>query len=180
MIEAIQFILHRRSAKQSTIPLFEMVVGGLAANLPQMAAHRPHVGVDGHAVVIQNHDQRLLGGSGVVQPLIGESAGQRPVPDQGQYTVILFLQRSCPSHSQRHRDRVGGMARDKRVVLTLIGLRKPGKTAELPQGAKQFPPPGKRFVNIALVSHVEHQPVVRSVKHAVDGHRQFYYSQIGG
>ena len=33
-------------------------------------------------------------------------------------------------------------------------------------------------MDVALVSHVEHQPVARGIKHPVDGHRQFHHAQI--
>ena len=68
-----------------------MVVGGLGADLAQMAVHRPHVGVDGHAVVVEKDDQGLAGGTGVVEALIGQSSGQGAVPDQRQNTVIQVL-----------------------------------------------------------------------------------------
>ena len=77
--------------EELAIPLFEMVVGGLGADLAQMAVHRSHIGVDGHAVVIQDHDQRLPGGAGVVEPLIGKAPREGPVPDQRQHRVVLAL-----------------------------------------------------------------------------------------
>ena len=33
-------------------------------------------------------------------------------------------------------------------------------------------------MDVALVSHVEHQPVARGIKHPVDGHCQFHHAQI--
>ena len=63
------------------------------------------------------------------------------------------------------------MSRHKGVVLTLIGLGKPGKPPELPQGAEQLLPPRQRLVDVALVSHIEHQSVRGGIKNAVDSHR---------
>ena len=48
-----------------------------------MVGKGPYIRVDGHAVVVQNHDQRLTGGSGIVEPLIRESAGECAVSNQG-------------------------------------------------------------------------------------------------
>ena len=59
------------------------------------------------------------------------------------------------------------------------GLGKPERPSELAQGAKQLPPPGEGLVDIALVSHVEHQPILRRVEYPVDGHRQLHHAQIG-
>ena len=41
-----------------------------------MLAHRADVAVDGHTVVVEDNDQRLAGGAGVVEPLIGKAAGE--------------------------------------------------------------------------------------------------------
>ena len=71
------------------------------------------------------------------------------------------------------------MSRHKGVVLTLIGLWKPGKPLKLPQGAEQLLPPRQRLVDVALVSHIEHQPVLGGIKNAVDSHRKLHRTQIG-
>ena len=91
MVEPVQRVLHGVLSEQAPVPLLEMVVGGLGADLAQMAVHRPHVGVDGHAVVVEKDDQGLAGGTGVVEALIGQSPGQGAVPDQRQNTVIQVL-----------------------------------------------------------------------------------------
>ena len=59
---------------------------------------------NGHAVVVQNDDQRLIALPGVVQALIGHAAGHRAVAQQGNHAVILLLQRPCARHAQRRRD----------------------------------------------------------------------------
>jgi putative MATE family efflux protein len=91
VVEPVQRVLHGVLSEQAPVPLLEMVVGGLGADLAQMAVHRPHVGVDGHAVVVEKDDQGLAGGTGVVEALIGQSSGQGAVPDQRQNTVIQVL-----------------------------------------------------------------------------------------
>ena len=54
-----------------------------------MLAHRADVAVDGHTVVVEDHDQRLAGGAGVVEPLVSKTAGERAVADEGKHAVIL-------------------------------------------------------------------------------------------
>ena len=39
---------------------------------------------------------------------------------------------------------------------------------------------GQGLVDIALVAHVEHQPVHGGVEHPVDGHGKLHHPQIGG
>ena len=72
------------------------------------------------------------------------------------------------------------MSGDEGVVFALPGLGEAGEAAELPQGVKQSLPAGEGLVDVALVPHVEHQPVLRCVEDPVDGHRQLHRSQVGG
>ena len=71
------------------------------------------------------------------------------------------------------------MSRDKRVMDALVRLGKAGKPSELPQRSKQLLPTCQGLMDIALVSHIEHQPVFCRVEHPVDGHRQFHSTQVG-
>ena len=71
------------------------------------------------------------------------------------------------------------MAGNESAVNALMGLGEAGQSAELAQGGKQLLPPGEGLMDIALVAHVEHQPVPLRVKYLVDGHRQFHGAQVG-
>ena len=71
------------------------------------------------------------------------------------------------------------MTRNKGIVDALIGLRKAGQAVQLPQRGKQSLTARQSLVDIGLVTHVEHQPILRGVKHPVDRHRQFDHAQIG-
>ena len=72
------------------------------------------------------------------------------------------------------------MAGDEGVVDALPGLGEAGEAPELPQGGKQLLAPGQGLVDVALMAHVEHQPVRRGVEHPVDGHGQLHHAQVGG
>ena len=91
VVEPVQGGFGGRFAEQASIPLFEVIISGLTPQPGQMVRNGAHIGVDGHAVVVQNDDQVLLGGPGVVQALIGKAAGQGAVADQSQHLIILML-----------------------------------------------------------------------------------------
>ena len=135
--------------------------------------------VDGHAVVVKDHHQRLAAAAGIVQALEAQAAAQRTVTDDGCHLILCAQQRPRPRHAQRHSYGIRGVPGHKRVVYALVGLGKARQSAELPQRTEQLPPPGQRLVYIALVSHVQHQPVAGRVVHPVDGHRQLHHTQIG-
>ena len=91
VVKAIQGRFGRCFSEETPVPLFKMVVGRLAPQSGQMIGNRPYIGVDGHTVVVEDHDQMLPGRTGVVQTFIGKAAGQRAVSNQRQYLIILLL-----------------------------------------------------------------------------------------
>ena len=143
-----------------------------------MLAHRADIAVDRHAVVVQDHDERLTGRTRVVESLVGKAAGERAVADQRQHGIVPMLQRPRPRHAERDRDGVGGMSRDESVMPALARLGKAREPAVLAQGRKLLAPASQNFMGVALMPHVEHQPVSRRVEHAVDGHRQLDRAEI--
>ncbi len=64
------------------------------------------------------------------------------------------------------------MSGAERIIFAFRTLGETGKPAALTQGADAVAPAGQNLVRIALVAHVEHQPVIRRVEHIVDRRRQ--------
>ena len=69
----------------------EAEILGLEPLPGQMVGHAAHALSDGHPVVVENDDKGLLAVPCVRQTLIGQAAGEGPVTNQGQYTVIFML-----------------------------------------------------------------------------------------
>ena len=78
-------------AHHLSVALFEMEILGLEPLAGQMLRHTAHAPGDGHAVVVEDDDQRLPAVAGIRQALIGQAAGERPVPNQGQHLIIFIL-----------------------------------------------------------------------------------------
>ena len=70
------------------------------------------------------------------------------------------------------------MPRDKRVVRALLRLGKAGHAARGTQLRKAGRPAREQFMRIALVAHVEHQPVFFGIIYAVDGNGQLHRAEI--
>ena len=104
MADVIELSAHRAVPQQLAVTLLEFIVARLRPQTGQMAADRAHVGCDGHAVVIQNDDHGLAGGSGIIQPLKAETAAQRTVTDQGDHVVVFMAHGACFRHAQRQDD----------------------------------------------------------------------------
>ena len=72
------------------------------------------------------------------------------------------------------------MSGNKGIVHTFMGVRETGNTIQLPQMVKLLPASGEQLVGVALMPHVEHQPVSRRIEHAVDSHRQLDRAEVRG
>ena len=88
----------------------------------------------GNAVVIEDNQHPFTAVSGIGEALIGQTAGERAVADEGDDMVVLPQQGPGPGHAQGHRHRVGGVAGDEGVVDALPGLGEAGEAPEAPQG----------------------------------------------
>ena len=122
----IELLTCRAAGQGVAIPFFQLIVSRARTQMGQMPAQCAHILTDGHTVVVQNHDQRLTGASGIVHSLESKAAGERGVAHQSQNTVILTAQRTGTSHAQRNRYGGGSMACHKGIVFALIGLGKAG------------------------------------------------------
>ena len=71
------------------------------------------------------------------------------------------------------------MAGNEGVMDALVGLWKAGETIQLPQRGKKFLSPCQCLVYIGLMANVKYQPVMRRIKHTMDGYSQFYNAHIG-
>ena len=71
------------------------------------------------------------------------------------------------------------MAGDESVRPVLPGLGEAGQPPQLAQRVHLASPAGQNLVGIALVAHVEHQPIGLQIEHPVDGHRGLHNAQAG-
>ena len=164
---------------QLPVALFKAQVLRLEPLAGQVLGHAAHVFRDGHAVVVEDHDEGLLAVPGVGEALIGQASRERAVADEGQDVVLLPHLRPGVGHAHRHRHGVGGMARDERVMDALRRLGKAGQPAKGAQGFHRLPASGQHLVDIALVPHIEEDAVPAGVKDPVDGHRDLHRTQVG-
>ena len=144
-----------------------------------MDRHAPYIGVNGHAVVVEDHNQGLpRRAPGVVESLIGQAAGHGSVADQGPPRSSPPRTASwpgpCPGPQRRSWRRGPPQTRHG---CSHPGLGKRARPSNWRRGGEELPPPGEGLVDIALVAHVEHQPVPGGVVDPVDGHRQLHRPQ---
>ena len=143
----------------------------------QILLQRPDVRIDRHAVVVQDHEQVGVRGSGVVESLESQSSGQRAVADHGDHLALLAPQSRRGGHAQRGGDRSRGVSRAERVVLAFAHARETAQPVQLAIRQEPVAPTRDDLVGISLMAHVPDQLVVRRVEDVVQRGGQLDDSQ---
>ena len=71
------------------------------------------------------------------------------------------------------------MAGNKRIVHTLVWLRKTGDTAKLTKRMKSFFSPGEDFMHITLVTYVKQEPIPTRIINTMERHSELHDAEIG-
>ena len=130
--------------------------------------------VDGHIVVVENDEQVVGVGRGIIQSLEGQSARDGGVADDGNhFALFLFVFELCgDGHAQSGRYGVGGVSGDEGVVFALGRVGESAQSVQFANGVELFAATGENLVSVGLVPHVPHDAVVGGVEHVVQGHGQ--------
>ncbi len=134
----------------------------------------------GPLVVVDDHDEgQVLAGGDVVERLPGHAAGQGPVADDGDRVPLAVTRELVgdgdPLGPGQGGRRVGVL---DHVVLGLGAGRVAGEPALGAQG-REVLPPGQQFVDIADVSGVVDDRVVRRLEDAVQRDGQLDDAEVG-
>ena len=126
----------RQGAQQVLHLLFQENHGGPGEFAAEKGRHGPHVGGDGHAVVVEDDDEVLVEVAGVVQALEGDARGHGAVADHRDHLVPLPLQAAGAGHPQGRGNGGGAVPGVEGVVAALAPLGKAAEAAVLPQGVE--------------------------------------------
>src|SRR5688500_14429643 len=115
----------------------EPVVERIALYRREILRHRSDVRCDRHLVVVQDDDEVAAGCTRVVQSLVRQAAGQRPVAEYRDDLERLAFQVTRGCHPEAGRDGGRRVSRPEGVVLAFRSLQETGETILL---AKRFHP----------------------------------------
>ena len=165
----------RRMRHQPPQPLFETVVVHRSRDFQQVVFQRSRGLVDGHVVVVENHQQvGALRGPGVVQPLERKPSGHRAVADHGHDLPLLAPQFGGLGHAERRGDRHRSVPAPERIVFALGHARKTADAVQLPFGFKRLAASRDDLVGVGLMADVPDDPVLRGVEDVMQGRSQFH------
>jgi hypothetical protein len=92
--------------------------------------------------------------SGLVQPLEGETGGQRAVADDGDDLLAAAEDVTGRRQAESGGDGSARVADIEAVVRALVALGKAADAARLAQGGEALPPAGQQLVGIGLMAYV--------------------------
>jgi len=143
----------------------------------QVLRERADVRGDRHAVVVQDDEQAASGMPGIVERLVGEPAGHRPVPHDRDDAPTDAVKVARRREAERRGDRGRGMARPEGVERALVALEEAGDASMLPDPPEGLLPPGEDLVHVGLVTGVPDHLVVRQVERPVERHGQLHHAE---
>ena len=157
----------------------QVQVGAARGDARQIVGERADGRRDRHVVVVEDDDQALVAGAGIVHGLVGHAGAHGAVADHAHDVVGAAGQVARHRHAEAGRDGRGGMRGAERIVFALGALGEAGQAAALAQGADALAPAGQDLVRVGLVADVPDQPVARRLEHAVQGNRQLDHAEPG-
>ena len=107
------------------------IVERVALDRGEILRHRTNVRSDRHLVVIQDDDEIALGGAGVVQTFVRQTARERAITEDGYDLEILAVQIARNRHPIASGNCGARVAGTKRVVFALAALQEPGQAVLL-------------------------------------------------
>ncbi len=146
----------------------------------QVVVQGANVGRDRHVVVVQHHQERQVGGAGVVERLEGHAGGHRAVADDRHGALVGSQLVESLGHAECGRDRGAGMAGAEGIEFALGTARKSGDAAGLAQAGHRVAAAGENLVGVTLVADIPHDAVVRGVEHVMQRQGQFHRAQVRG
>ncbi len=164
-----------RMGEHAPQPLLEAVVAYRGRYAAQVAAQGARGLVDGHVVVVEDHQQvGIAAGAGIVQSLERQAARHRRIADHGHHLALLAPQLRGLGHAERRRDRHRGVAAAEGVVGAFGHAREAADAAHAAVAAERLATAGDDLVTIGLVAYVPHDAVVRRVVDIVQCGRQLH------
>src|SRR6266545_7669484 len=114
----------------------------------------------------------------IVERFVADPARECRIARYDDNVFVATAEVAPHCHAQRSGERRPRMTCAVAIVFALGAQKKAVEPAELAHRIKTIEPPGKQFVDVALMTDVHNEPVVRRVKDPVQSNRQFNDAEI--
>ncbi len=178
--EPLDPLAHERQPGQALLdPLTCVVEARVEAEALEVACESADVRRDRHPIVVEDDDDRSLEPAGVMERLIGDAAGQRPVADHGDDVAVLadpLAHRLLEADGVADRGR--GVAGAHDVVLGLLDRAEGREALVLADRGQLVAAAGEDLVRVGLVADVPEDLVARRVEQRVQRDRQLARAEV--
>ena len=105
--------------------------------------------------------------------------GHRPVPDDREDRLVGAARIARERRAQRHRERIRRVPAVECVVDRLAALGEAAHPAVLPKCPEALATPGEQLVHVALMPHIEEDPVRGTVQSPMNAEGELNDAQVG-
>ena len=131
-----------------------------------------------HLVIVKDYYELFSRLTGIVEGLIGHTAGQSAVAYNAYDLIPPAVKGPGPCHAEGCGDRVGGMAGHKAVIWAFGRTLKAAHPIQLAQGAETVLAPGKYLMDIGLMPDVKYYIIHRTIENAVKPDGYLYNAKV--
>src|SRR5258708_19611043 len=151
--------------------VLQAVVGRGGGDIGEIFFQGADVGVDAHAIVIQDDQQVGIRYSGVIHAFEGQACRHRSVPDDGYgLTVRLAFVFGRHRHAQGRADGGGRMSYAKAVILALAAFGKSAQAIIFTIAAEIIAAPRQDLIPLALLAYIPYQLTFATIETVIDDH----------
>ena len=135
--------------------------------------------VYGLVVVVENDEKVGLASAGIVQSLIGETAGKGAVTDHRYALAVEPPDSGSFGITQGCTYRGRGVSYAEGVIFAFAHFRETAQSPAAAQGLECFAPAGQNLMGIGLMAHIEDELVLRSVIDIMQRRNQLHRAETG-
>ena len=169
---------HQRDGIQKTAHIiFGINVGGGRTQMGQITSKRTNILRDRHFVVVQDHKQ-VVQMLDIVHALVDHTTGKGAIADHCHNKPLLVMQLFGPCHADSKRKGRVAMPGNECIVHTFVRVWKSRNAVQLTKLIELPAPSCKDLMGVALMAHIEHDLILRSLQHTVQCHRKLYHTKV--
>src|SRR5439155_7543362 len=158
--------------------IVQMRISRIRDDAVQVISYRADVFRDRPLIVVEHDDETLRVRFYIVECFVADPARECGVSRYHDDVLVPTAEVPSNRHAERSGKRRPRMTRAVAVVFTLGAQKKPVESAELAHRIKTIEPTGKHLVDVALMTDIHNESVMRRVKNPVHVNRQFNYPEI--
>ena len=166
-------------AQQLPHLILDAVVGVGRGDVGEVIFQGPDVGVDRHAIVVEDHNHVVVLPTAVVQPFERQARRHGPIANHRNVLALVAFDLVGHRHAQSSTDARGTVSDAKGVERALTPFGKAAESLVDALGVKRLSAFRQDFVTVGLVPHIPDNLIFRGVEDVMQGDGQLDHAQAG-